>query len=97
MSWLGRLLAWARRARRGRVVGPACPRALEEAGAGWLHVSPSGRLVTLRLSPPSIVDTCPWCQADLVGRLESGHWALTDAGRLHAALVREGERARRPA
>ena len=81
----------------------ACLAAIEQAEAGRLHASPSGRLVVIpgpakRPLPPTILDTCPWCRVELVRRLPRGHeWVLTDAGQAHRRAVVRAEQARRSA
>ena len=67
----------------------------EAAREGRVHVSPSGRLVTLVPPPPGIMETCLWCGVHLVAYLESWHWVPTDAGRAHAEMVRAAEERRR--
>ena len=97
-AWLGWLLGrLARRPRpaEGRADCVACWDMREAAREGRVHVSPSGRLVTLVPPPPAILETCLWCGAHLVAYLESGHWVLTDAGRAHAEMVRAAEERRR--
>lgn len=94
-AWLGWLLGVSSRARSRPLGQPRCVGAIEAAREGRLHASPSGRLVSLTPPPPAIYERCPYCRADLIGWLESGHWVLTDAGRRHAETVRLAESSRR--